>query len=94
MDLTPMFLHGYMVLFVLTASSNTLASVSHSEQSRQLESYQKENISKQLPEKPRRPGEEKGCGEMVLVLGELWRRYEGCLLCPLHDNQGFQSQRC
>lgn len=50
MDLTPMFLHGYMVLFVLTAPSNTLASVSHSEQWRQLENYQKENISKQLTE--------------------------------------------
>lgn len=50
MDLTPMFLHGYMVLFVLTAPSNTSASVSHSGQSRQLESYQKENISKQLTE--------------------------------------------
>lgn len=50
MDFTPVFWHGYMVLFVLTVPPNTLASISHSEQARQLESYQKENISKQLTE--------------------------------------------
>lgn len=42
MDFTLMFLHLHMALFVFIEPPNTLASVSDSEQMRQLRSYQKE----------------------------------------------------